>query len=296
MKRMYFPPQGHRGASGVTLSQAIDGFTLACRARKLSEHTLTDYGRTLRRFLAHVGDLRMTEIGTTQISAFLASQKNVREKTLLNYHIGLAALWTWAIREEHVTRHVVRIVAKPRAQKTIVEPLTQVEILRLLDVAKAGRLSERNRSVILLLLDTGIRASELCGVKLADIDFQRRLIKVLGKGNKERLLPFSRRTGQAIFDYMFPLADVERLYPFTRTSLAHLIATLGRRAGVRGAHPHRFRHTFAVNFLRNGGDPYTLQEILGHSTLDTVKLYLAIAQIDIEEAHLRASPVENWKL
>lgn len=80
------------------------------------------------------------------------------------------------------------------------------------------------------------------------------------------------------------------MYIFVNKSLK----ALGLKAGVKGVHPHRFRHTFAIQYLRNGGDPYTLQKMLGHSTLDMVKRYLSLAQIDLDKAHKRASPVDNW--
>lgn len=277
---------------GLLLSKAIEGFTLACRARRLSDHTITDYSRTMRRFLVHVGDTQVAQITTTQVSAFLAAQP-YSEKTVLNYHIGLAALWTWLIREDYVEKHIIRQVEKPRPQQIVVQPFTEIEIRALLTGVR--RNVERDRTVILLLLDTGMRASELCGLELRDIDIASRHLKVLGKGNKERILPFSPRTASAIFKYVSNMGVSGKPFPFTRTSLAHLIREIGKRSGLE-AHPHRFRHTFAVTFLRNGGDPFTLQEILGHTTMEMVKKYLALAQVDLDAAHKRASPVENWRL
>lgn len=84
--------------------------------------------------------------------------------------------------------------------------------------------------------------------------------------------------------------------PFNRHRLLDLLQTIGARAAITDLTVHRFRHTCAIEYLRNGGDPYTLQRLLGHSTLDMVKRYLAIVQTDIEKAHRRASPVDNWAL
>jgi len=301
-KRIYYSPRGRKSSiaasdvPALSLSKAIEEFTSACKVRKLSPNTLTDYNRTLSRLVTHIGDVPISSITAPQVSAFLASQP-WSAKTIKNYHIGLAAMWTWALRQGYVSKHVVRMVEQPRPKKSVIEPLTLEEVHRLLDVCRERRNPERNRAMILMLLDTGLRASELINIKLDDIDFPRRLIKVLGKGNKERLVPFSKRTGRSIYEYVLPLEPRELLFLFNRNSLAHLTSQLGRLAGIRGSvHPHRFRHTFAITFLRNGGDIYTLQEILGHSTFEMVRHYLALAQIDIESAHQRASPVENWQL
>lgn len=75
-----------------------------------------------------------------------------------------------------------------------------------------------------------------------------------------------------------------------------MFAAIGRRAGVPHFHPHRLRHTFAIQYLRNGGNAYTLQAMLGHSSLEMVKHYLRLAQTDVDTAHKRASPVDNWRL
>jgi integrase/recombinase XerD len=90
------------------------------------------------------------------------------------------------------------------------------------------------------------------------------------------------------------ISDWDR--PFKRYRVIHLLQTIGARAGVSGVTVHRFRHTCAIQYLRNGGDPYTLQRLLGHSTLEMVRKYLALAQVDVDNAHRRASPVDNWPL
>ena len=281
-------------AKGLLLSKAVEGFTLACRARQLSEHTISDYSHTFKIFLAHIGDVSIETIQTAQVQAFLASRP-VGAKTLLNYHVGLSALWTWAVKEEYCTVHTLHKIDRPKPKKTLIESFTELECRALFSGLRTE--GDRDRAMLMVMLDTGLRASELCNMQVEDIDMINHKIKVLGKGNKERNLPFSPRTASALFKHLASLPKgALRPFKMDRTSLGHQITRIAIRAGVKQANPHKFRHTFAVNFLRNGGDPFTLQEILGHSNMETVKLYLRIAQIDIDSAHKRASPVENWKL
>jgi site-specific recombinase XerD len=159
--------------------------------------------------------------------------------------------------------------------------------------------------MILLLLDTGIRVSELSDLKIHQVDLKNQRINVWGKGVKQRTIPLHPSTCSAIWKYLatrpkatmgdFAFAtDKDR--PLTRRRILAIIHNISKRAGVTDANVHRFRHTFAINYLRNGGDIYTLQRILGHSTLDMVKRYLEIAQADLEKAHRKASPVGNWGL
>lgn len=296
-RHIFFLKRDKTTMRGIQLSRAIDGFLLACEARRLSEHTITDYRRTLIRFLEHIGDCNVQDVTSNHVSAFLAGHKEFKAKTILNYHIGLSALWTWLIRENYTNHHVLRQVEKPRPQRIAVVPFTDVEVRAML--ASVKRNEERDKSMIFLLLDTGVRSSELIGLSMKNIDLAARRIKVLGKGNKERLIPFSSRTASAIFRYTATLQSIlpeTLIYPYTRNSLADLVKSIGNRAGVKKAHPHRFRHTFAVTYLRNGGDPFSLQEILGHTTMEMVRVYLHLAQVDIDSAHKRASPVEGWKL
>jgi site-specific recombinase XerD len=308
----------------VSLSQALVGYELHARARQLSWRTIADYKNTFTKFADFLGeDLPVTAIDHHHITAFLASRTDlVSKKTIANYHSGLSALWRWLMEEKLVPVHIVREVARPKAEQRVIEPFSEEQIHALLrnlttslPYTRPGKaksthsidpmLTARNRAMLLLMLDTGARASELCGIKISDIDPDRQMIKVFGKGSKERLLPFSSPTGKALWRYMTYRADdkvnqyvfvTEQGRQINASRLLKIVRGIGIRANVPNVHPHRFRHTFAIQFLRNGGDIFTLKHMLGHTTLDMVQRYLRIAQVDIEAAHAKASPVDNWRL
>jgi integrase/recombinase XerD len=305
----------------IQFSKAIEGYTLYAQARRLSIHTIADYHNTFHKFSNYLADdPPLVAITANDVRNFFASQHNLSKKTIRNYHTGLSALWTWAVRERIAEQNIVREVIPPKEEDRVIVPFSEQDVkamLRMLDKSRSytrqgkrecsNKLSTatRNRVIILLLLDTGLRATEICELRITDVDLQNRHLTVFGKGAKERMLPFSAQTGQAIWRYLATRKDAhmnESLIstsdgrPLGRDDLRRLIAAIGDRANVKGAHPHRFRHTFAINYLRNGGNAFTLQMMLGHSTMDMVKKYLALAQTDIEAAHRVASPVANWRL
>ena len=321
----------------LTFSQAVEGFLLDAAAQRLSADTIRNYALTFRRFGAWLaGDPTVWSITAEQVARFLASlakpqpapagiaprpAKALSKKTSLNYHGALGALWTWAVREGIADQHVVHAVPRPRPEQRTVTPFSEADVRALLAACERTQAykrpgkklcdnerptAQRDRALILLLVDTGMRAGELTGLRVRDVDTKNQRLTVFGKGSKERLLPISPTTGKTLWRYLqgergehgpkdplFLSIDGE---PFTREALLQLINRLGARAGVTDCHPHRFRHTFAVTFLRNGGNAYELQAMLGHTTLEMVKRYLSLAQTDVEAAHRRASPVENWRL
>jgi integrase/recombinase XerD len=305
----------------ITFSQAIQGYLLHAQARHLSPHTIADYQNTFRKFQKFLNDdPPIRQISTHQIQQFLA-QQTVSNKTILNYHTGLSALWTWAEKEHLVIENIVRLVERPKPQKRDIIPYTQNDLRALLANLEKTNLyqrpgkrpsahslpcADRNRAIILLLLDTGIRASELCQLTHHDLDIKNSHIKVFGKGAKERSIPISPRTAQAIWKYTTAhnpdpsphdaIFQNQQNRPLNRDRLLKILGIIGRRAAVSNVHPHRFRHTFAVNFLRNGGDPWSLQRMLGHETMEMVSNYLRIAQADLDASHRRASPVDHWRL
>jgi integrase/recombinase XerD len=310
----------------ITLSQAIEGYELAAYARRLSPQTLADYRNSFGKFQAWLGgDPAPEDISADDIRSFLASQNGIAAKTLLNYHTGLSALWRWAKREKIVDANIVRGVVPPRPEQSAIEPYSEADVRAMLQAVahsapyKRGwdtrqvthsvdeELALRNKAVLLLLLDTGLRASELCKLRIADADLKNRRIKVMGKGAKERILRFSANTATAIWRYLCmrddstkvpgrPLFVTNANRRITRVNLYHTIQRIGERVGLAGANVHPFRHPYAIQYLRNGGNPYALQMSLGHSTMEMTKRYLAIAQADLESDHQVASPVANWGL
>ncbi len=307
--------------TNLTLDQAIDGYTLYAQARGLSPHTIADYTNTYRKFRYFLqGNPLLSEITPEHVQRFLTSHPGLTQKTLLNYHTGLAALWTWAIKYGYTADHPLHQVERPRKEKRAIIPYSESDLRAMIAAlgksktyARPGKRpsshslphAERNRAILLILLDTGLRASELCNARIHHLDLRNRRLRVFGKGAKERTLPYSHNTGSALWRYLTtrpddpanaPLITTGEHQPLTRDHLYNTITSIAQRAGVHHADVHRFRHTFAINYLRNGGDAYTLQILLGHTSMDMVRTYIQIAQSDIEARHLKASPVANWNL
>lgn len=331
--------------SSITLSQAISAYLLEAQARRLSTHTIADYTNTFRKlseFLEHPErsgaeskDPPLASITADHIVAFFAglarpsapdgiaprAARPIGRKQILNHHTGLSALWTWATREGYITEHIMRHVPRPRPERPAITPLSQADVKALLAVcdrsapyARPGQRpadysrpsAVRDRAILLILLDTGVRASELSDLRLRHIDLRNAAITVTGKGAKTRRLPLGPIAAKALTRHIYiNRADAGANDPvflgrfgaaMNRDALLKLIYRLGERAGVPDVHPHRFRHTFAIEYLRNGGNTRALQEALGHETLDMIRTYTRIAEADLANGHRIASPVEHWRL
>jgi len=313
-------------ARQFTFSQAITGFNLYARGSDKSHHTLETYQYTISKFQTWLEttdllseDPLLEEITHNHIYAFLAEQTNLTRASKAKHHCNLSAFWHWA-NDEGIAENIMKRVECPEPEDREIDPLSKSDVEALFKFADKSKLYHRrgkkpsqntqpnalrNKLIMLILLDTGIRVNELVTLKISDVDTRNQRITVFGKGAKERPVPFSARVGQHLWRYLSTeRADAkmnDRLFmgtrgEMTRSGIQRFLSRLGERAGVTNVHPHRFRHTFAIQYLRNGGDIYTLQEILGHSTLDMCKKYLQLAQADIDNAHRRASPVDNWRL
>jgi integrase/recombinase XerD len=308
----------------MQLSDALTGYWLDKRT-VFSPHTVTDYSLTFDRLIEFLGPTTEIEgVTSDDLRRFLAHVKKcykLGDKTTVNVWIALSSLWTWADKELGIPQ-IVHRVEKPSVRRPPVEPFSRHEIAALLEASgrNAPRPSRggkqftvtrptalRDRAILLTLLDTGLRSSELCNLKVGDLDLARDQLRVRqGKGRKDRFVYLGQAARKAIWKYLTtrspapaqnaPLFATRTGSHLDTNALGNLIEACAKRAGVEGAHPHRFRHTFAITFLRNGGSPLELQAILGHEKLDTVTIYARLAQVDLQAAQRRASPADGWAL
>lgn len=188
-----------------------------------------------------------------------------------------------------------------KEEAKLIQTLSADSVSTLLRHKPKGRNLTRAHLVALTILDTGLRASEVLGLTKEDIDLDSLVFRVRGKGGKHRLVPFSSELRKSLFRYIQRQVVIQPRFLFgtnnnTTVSVRNLerdFKVLGQKCGITGRfHPHGLRHFFAINYLRNGGDLFTLSRILGHSSISTTQIYLRSMGIDqIKETHAKFSPL-----
>jgi integrase/recombinase XerD len=237
--------------------------------------------------------------------------KAQRGKLKIQYIHGLGravrSFSTWAHEEGYLEENVMRRLKLPQLPKTLPEPLIEEEIQRVLAVSLDQTYERlRNFSIMMLFFDTGIRLDELVNLRLSRVDFTIGEMTIIGKGNKERKVPIGLQAKKALLDYITlerpepaRLGDEDRLFlssegfPITHTTVEKLFQRVKQRAEIDKFHPHACRHTFAVRYLIHGGDAFSLQKILGHTSLEMTRKYVNLASEDVKEKHRRFSPMDN---
>lgn len=275
------------------LDEAIAEYLLACDIEGKSPRTVQAYQETLRLFrrvcIAQALPPTLGEFRAVHIYQFLKAvqESGVSIGTRHRRFRETRTLFSWALRMGYCARHPFAGIPNVRLEQKIIQPYTPEEVQALLDGCdSATEFGCRNRAIILLFLDTGIRASELLQLTLADIQWDERRIHIRwGKGRKQRVVPLGERPAAALHDYIDRfrgeapgcvfLASRGPRVPLAPFSLVTLFVRLGRRAGVHHVHAHRFRHTFATWAIENQAREIDVQYLLGHSTSAMVRRYAA---------------------
>ena len=188
-------------------------------------------------------------------------------------------------------------------QSAPIHDISEADTKKLLKACDGIPQTKRDKTVILMLLDTGMRVGEMSRLKRQDVDLVTGEVIIIphlsGKKSRGRIVFIGKSARRSAWTYLTDLPDMkvtDLFFNMTVIAIRLMLRRMAERANVPGIHPHRFRHTFAINYLRNGGDIFTLQRLLGHSTMDMVNRYLNIVKADVSNAHRIASPADNWKL
>ena len=300
---------GRTDRVGKPLADAITEYLLACEVEAKSPRTVQAYAETLRVFERAVAAEGLPEsvkdYAAPEIYRFLKviSDRPVSLGTRHRRFRETRAFFSWCTRMGYCGRNPFAGIPNVRVEQKVIQPFTEEEIHLLLDASDpTTEFGSRNRAIILLFLDTGMRALELLRVELRDIDWETRRIHVrLGKGRKQRVAPFGDGPAEAMGAYLdrfrgwepgglFLTARGTR-QPLAAFALTTLFDRLGRRAGVKHAHAHRFRHTFATWAIENHARELDVQYLLGHSTSAMVRRYSATYDAaKAAEAHAAFSP------
>lgn len=326
---------------GLMVSKALTGFLQYKSAEGLAPVTVSGYERDLKLWIEYQGDVDIFTVETQHILSYLNflrteyvprriagnNSKKLAPKSVYNLYVSVSSFFTWASREFDMA-NPMKNVPRPRVpEDQPVEPLKKEDVELLIAacdfceeaVTERRRkftmkrsTSKRDKALILILLDTGLRASELCALRIDDVDMKTGRVLVRpgeagrAKGGKGRVVFLGKSARRFLWRYLAeredgsdpdaPLFLGKFNRPLNRDALRLLTNSLGAKVGIKKCHPHRFRHTFAITYLRSGGDIFTLKSLLGHGSLDMVEHYARIAEVDIEQAHRKASPADNWHL
>jgi site-specific recombinase XerD len=318
-------------AQSAALDQLIRGYQLCATTEGKSPKAIaivTSSVSYFRDFLVSEGRSReVTQVSRYEIRDFTLylQQKKcfsnhrftpVQDRGLSGYTINcylrsLRIFFSWLVSEDIIDTNPFERVKIPRPPRKVIPTFTDSQLqlfLNCIDTRSAE--GYRDYTIFLTLLDTGLRVSELCGLKLRNLWLEDGVLKVLGKGNKERLIPIGKKVQRLLWRYISlyrpePVgADGDFLFltrqggPLSKDSVGHIMAGYGQKAGLKGVRcsPHTLRHTAAVKFLRNGGNVFSLQRLLGHASLEMTRRYCELADTDVKQDHMMASPVDNLNL
>lgn len=322
-KPIIVPSSQHTPALSLSdLEYYAEGWKLDGDVRMLARNYVVKRADTMRKLSWFLHSEGHDQCGTQEIRAFFSYLRTSHERpegrwgnekqkralsagTMQMWHTMLRAFFNFVVSEGGLEVSPMSRLKAPINRPDQILPFSEEQQRALVDAARTTRYHLRNVALILFLLDTGARASELCGIRCGDLSLDERSCRVRGKGNKERTVCFGAMTAQALFAMLrgqlresgYPLfqSGLKPGEPLTRYALKELFRDLRKRGGITGVRvsPHTCRHTFAVTWLLHGGDAYTLQILMGHTTPAITSRYINLARADVQAQHRRISPLDR---
>ena len=295
------------------LSTDIDDFIASLRfERSMAENTCAAYGRDLRFFAEFLGKRGVSEsadVTRAEIDAYLGEEREEGKKsTTRARRMAAIRMWLKFLKERrYIRKNPAELIDAPKKAKSLPKVLSEEETFSMLDAVSGKDPRElRDRAMLEVMYGCGLRVSELCALSTDDIIADGELLRVLGKGSKERVVPIGKAAGRALTDYFASARDVftkgdpsvttvfvTRLRkPFTRQAVFKMIKERATAVGIdpKRISPHVLRHCFASHMLQHGADIRAIQELLGHADIGTTQIYTHVDTHRFGELHRRFHP------
>jgi integrase/recombinase XerC len=290
------------------MKQAIDRFCVSLEAeRNVSPHTMAAYRSDLLQFAEFIarekcGSGEPDGVDHLVIRRYLAHLHGAYRKSSIGRKLAaIRALFTWLLRVGEVSKNPAELIATPKKEKNVPFHLTIDEVTTLIEAPTGvDLLALRDRAIFETLYSCGIRVSELTGLNVGTTDLEQGLVRVLGKGGKERLVPVGGKAATALTNYLAarhhpagtaPLFLNARGGRLTRRSVGRIVDKyIVRLATMKKISPHTLRHTFATHLLEGGADLRAIQELLGHASLSTTQKYTHVSIDRLMEVYDKAHP------
>ena len=282
--------------------------------RGYSDHTIDSYRRDIDMFLVFMKDegYNLKSVDANLIRNFLRYEviKGISKRSNQRRIIAMRRYYEWLLKYGYVKYNPFIAIKAPKHDSTLPSFLHEEEVETLIeaDAKREDFLAKRDHAIIILLYASGIRVSELVGLKLQDINLRYRTMRIIGKGKKERIVPFSNSALEAINDYLQNCRNLilnknnidkptnaiflnNKGEQITTRGVQYILKKIEDKTGVNvDLHPHKMRHTFATHLLEKGADLRTIQEILGHTSLETTQVYTHVTTSKMIDTYKNAFP------
>jgi len=291
----------------MKLDEWLNRFFVSLEAKDASPHTIKNYQVDLREFVIMNKIASVNQLNSLTVRNFLASltEKGYKKSTLARKLACLRSFFRFLVREGQMEKNPAQDIATPKRERKLPDFLEVEEIERLIQEASiASRTSKRDRAILEMLYGAGIRVSELVGLDQDYVDLLGGVVRIRGKGKKERIVPIGSKAQEALTDYMTmrevdKSKDREAIFlnkngtRLTDRSVRRILLKYVRKAAInKDISPHTLRHSFATHLLDRGADLRSVQELLGHESLSTTQIYTHVTtkrlQAVYEAAHPRA--------
>ncbi|MFM8697111.1 MAG: tyrosine recombinase [Phycisphaerales bacterium] len=300
--------------------RAVDAFMVHVRVEcGLSSATLDAYGRDLRELAVHMGALGAESPDAVTMDMLaghirhLGTERGLDPRSIVRHLATMRIFFRWLHANGRIRRDPARLLERPTTWKRLPGTMTPGQMKRLVEAPSPddGPLWLRDRAMLELMYASGLRASEVGALKLSDFDRDELILKVTGKGNKQRLVPVGKPAAAILERYLaecrpqlarhddrrdkFRILLSAHGRPLERVTVWQIVKRAARTAGIQGVHPHLLRHSFATHLVAGGADLRVIQELLGHADIGTTQVYTHVDRSHLRKTIARFHPREMRK-